>query len=57
MLTGENHEVKKQIAPVGIDAKEDSQKISIVFSGTLVEVGQATGLVIATGMKSGIGRI
>lgn len=37
--------------------KEDSEKKSIIFSGTLVEIGSAIGVVIATGMDSGIGKI
>lgn len=57
MLTGETDAVKKQVKEVSENVKEDSEMRSIVFSGTLVEVGSAKGVVIATGMQSGLGKI
>lgn len=57
MLTGETDAVKKQVKEVSQEVKEDSQKRSLIFSGTLVEIGSAIGVVIATGMDSGIGKI
>lgn len=57
MLTGETKPSRKQIAPVAADVEKDADKLSIAFSGTLVEIGSAIGLVASTGMKSGIGKI
>lgn len=57
MLTGEAKPSRKQVAPVKSDVEKDSDKLSIAFSGTLVEIGSAIGLVASTGMKSGIGKI
>lgn len=50
MLTGETDAVKKQVKEVSSEVKEDAEMKSVIFSGTLVEIGSAKGVVIATGM-------
>ena len=52
LLTGESVPVDKQVA--GVAATMDAQR---VFSGTLVTQGMARGRVIATGVRSTLGRI
>ncbi len=55
-LTGESLPVEKSIDPVsGTAALGD--RVNMVFSGTLVTYGQATGVVTATGDRTEIGRI
>lgn len=56
ILTGESVPVRKTLDPV--DAAADlGDRTSMVFSGTLVAGGTATGVVTATGAESEIGRI
>ncbi len=55
-LTGESVPVAKQSAPVGQDATLGDRS-SMAFSGTLVTYGQATGVVVETGLGTEIGRI
>ncbi|OQK18712.1 carbonate dehydratase [Methyloprofundus sedimenti] len=56
VLTGESLPVEKQIDPVAQNS-ELGDRLSMAYSGTLVSSGQATGLVIATGIDTEIGLI
>jgi magnesium-transporting ATPase (P-type) len=56
VLTGESLPVEKQIDPV-VQSSELGDRLSMAYSGTLVSSGQATGLVIATGINTEIGLI
>jgi magnesium-transporting ATPase (P-type) len=55
-LTGESVAVEKQIEPVSADAPL-GDRASMAWSGTLVTYGQASGVVVATGSATEIGRI
>jgi len=55
-LTGESVPVEKDSAPVEQDA-ELGDRSSMTYSSTLVTYGQGTGLVVATGGATEIGRI
>ncbi len=55
-LTGESVAVEKQIGPVATDAALGDRG-SMAWSGTLVTYGQGTGVVVATGSATEIGRI
>ncbi|HUF22151.1 MAG TPA: cation-transporting P-type ATPase [Burkholderiales bacterium] len=56
VLTGESEPVEKHLKPVGEDAGI-GDRLSMVYSGTLVTYGQAAGIVVATGEATEIGRI
>jgi len=56
ILTGESVTAAKHIAPVAEAAAIGDRK-SMAFSGTLVITGQATGVVVATGLQTQIGRV
>ena len=55
-LTGEAIPAEKQVAPVATDAVL-GDRASMAFCGTLVVAGSATGLVVATGASTQLGRI
>ena len=55
-LTGESSSVEKSTDPVDEDAVIGDQT-SMVFSGTVVTFGNATGVVIATGLQTELGKI
>jgi len=55
-LTGESVPVDKVIEPVAPDASV-GDRISMAFSGTLVSFGQGSGVVIATGEETQIGKV
>ena len=55
-LTGESVPVAKQTEPVH-DGASLGDRSSMAFSGTLVTYGQASGIVVATGLETEIGRI
>ncbi|MFV8053946.1 cation-translocating P-type ATPase [Mycobacterium sp. 48b] len=55
-LTGESLPAKKDVAEVGPDAGL-GDRMSMVYSGTIVAAGSATGVVTATGTSTEIGRI
>ncbi|MGD9538956.1 MAG: cation-transporting P-type ATPase [Alphaproteobacteria bacterium] len=56
MLTGESVAAEKQEDSVAKDAPL-GDRLCMAFSGTLVAAGQGTGVVVATGMRTEIGRI
>lgn len=56
ILTGESVAAEKRAAPVAADAALGDRH-SMAYSGTLVAAGQGTGVVIATGVSTEIGRI
>ncbi|MFO1039822.1 MAG: HAD-IC family P-type ATPase [Geminicoccaceae bacterium] len=55
-LTGESLTVEKAVEPVAAAAAL-ADRTSVAFSGTVVAQGTATGLVVATGVSTEIGRI
>ncbi|MCB1725405.1 MAG: cation-transporting P-type ATPase [Gammaproteobacteria bacterium] len=55
-LTGESMAVEKSPSPVGADALL-AERCSMVYSGTLIVAGLATGVVVATGSQTELGRI
>jgi magnesium-transporting ATPase (P-type) len=55
-LTGESLPVEKRTEPVAIDVSL-GDRASMAYSGTLVTHGQGTGIVVATGVATEIGRI
>lgn len=55
-LTGESVAVEKSTEPVAVDDVL-GDRFSMGFSSTVVTYGQATGLVVATGDKSEVGKI
>ncbi len=56
ILTGESVPVRKEVDPVAADA-DLGDRASMGFSGTLVAEGSGTGVVIATGATTEIGKI
>jgi magnesium-transporting ATPase (P-type) len=56
VLTGESVPVEKAVAAVAATAPL-GDRLSMAFSGTFVTSGQGTGLVVATGAASELGRI
>lgn len=56
ILTGESEVVEKSVAPAPADASL-GDRTCMLYSGTLVVSGQATGIVVATATGTEIGRI
>jgi Ca2+-transporting ATPase len=56
-LTGESSPVKKDAGAVLDDRTEIADRVNCAFAGTMVTYGRGTGVVIATGEESEIGRI
>ena len=56
-LTGESLPVEKKSAAILDDNISMQDQLNIAFKGTLVTKGNATGIVIQTGMKTAIGQI
>jgi calcium-translocating P-type ATPase len=55
-LTGESVPVEKAVAPVAVDAALGDRQ-SLAFSGTFVASGSGTGVAVATGAATELGRI
>ncbi|WP_156253311.1 cation-translocating P-type ATPase [Pseudactinotalea terrae] len=55
-LTGESVPATKQVEAVSLDSGV-GDRASLLFSGTIVTAGNGTGLVVATGARTEIGRI
>lgn len=56
ILTGEAHAVEKTISSVDVNTPL-AERISLAFSGTIITKGVGTGVVIATGLNTEIGKI
>ncbi len=56
ILTGESEVTEKSVQPVSVDAPL-GDRTCMLYSGTLVAWGQGTGVVIATGAATELGRI
>lgn len=56
-LTGESVAIDKTAEPLSKEGLSPGDQLNIAFKGTLVTNGRATGLVVATGMKTEIGKI
>jgi Ca2+-transporting ATPase len=56
-LTGESEPIDKQIDPVDRDDLALGDRLCMAYSGTQVAAGRGQGVVIATGMRTELGRI
>jgi Ca2+-transporting ATPase len=56
-LTGESEPIDKQIAPVDRDDLALGDRLCMAYSGTQVAAGRGLGVVVATGMRTELGRI
>jgi magnesium-transporting ATPase (P-type) len=56
VLTGESVPADKSVEPVGAEAQL-ADRFSMAYSGTLVAAGQGTGVAVATGPATELGRI
>ncbi len=57
-LTGESEPVDKSIDPLpDVTAALLGDQVNMAFSGTAVTFGRGTGIVVSTGMATGIGRV
>ena len=56
-LTGESEAVTKQTEVLSGDASALSERRNMAFKGTLVTSGRGSGVVVATGMQTELGRI
>ncbi|MEM8863912.1 MAG: HAD-IC family P-type ATPase, partial [Planctomycetota bacterium] len=57
MLTGESADIEKVVKPLPGDDLSLGDRKNMVYKGTLLTYGHATGLVIATGMATELGKI
>jgi Ca2+-transporting ATPase len=56
-LTGESTPALKQLGPIDADDPSPADQLNMAFRGSLVTNGTATGLVVATGLNTEMGRI
>ena len=56
-LTGESHPVDKQTAPLPETVHALGDRLDMLYKGTLVSQGRGEGVVVATGMRTELGRI
>jgi Ca2+-transporting ATPase len=57
ILTGESHAVEKTVEPLSGTALPLGDRLNLLFKGTSLSRGRATGVVVATGMQTELGRI
>ena len=57
MLTGESDPIEKNAAVVAANAALIVEQPNMVFMGTIVVIGKGRGVVVATGMRTELGRI
>ncbi len=57
ILTGESVTVEKQLTPLVEKSLSPGEKTNMIFKGTQVTRGRGTGIVIATGLNTELGRI
>lgn len=56
-LTGESHAAQKTTEPLSEEDAPLGDRLDMAYKGTLVSNGRATGVVVATGMETELGRI
>ncbi|MDR1056964.1 MAG: HAD-IC family P-type ATPase [Coxiellaceae bacterium] len=56
ILTGESHAIEKNVEPVSVNASL-GDRINVAYSGTTIICGKGTGVVVATGIHTEIGKI
>lgn len=56
-LTGESHTIEKKTEPLPDDNLVPGDQLNMVFKSTIVSNGSAKAIVVATGMKTEIGKI
>jgi len=56
-LTGESVSVQKTTSTMGANALTIQDQKNMIFSSTIVSVGDAVAVVVNTGMKTAIGRV
>jgi len=56
-LTGESHDITKATQPLDPDNLPIADQTNMAFKGTFATYGRGTGVVVATGMQTEIGRI
>ncbi len=57
LLTGESVSVEKHIQPLPNPDLPISERTNMVFAGSFITTGRATGIVIATGLQTEVGKI